>query len=110
MLPITTDNLAVLNDDPQNALLEYKGRVSQSKNFGNINTYFNEKLEDIFRKNNMAFKTVKGIRTVFGLSANSQILKKRMARSHVQFRMWVGRKFYCQTNRFFNHIIAIKKN
>ncbi|QYH53891.1 hypothetical protein [Liquorilactobacillus nagelii] len=100
----------MLNDDPQNALLEYKGRVSQSKNFGNINTYFNEKLEDIFRKNNMAFKTVKGIRTVFGLSANSQILKKRMARSHVQFRMWVGRKFYCQTNRFFSHIIAIKKN
>lgn len=77
MLPITTDNLAVLNDDPQNALLEYKGRVSQSKNFGNINTYFNEKLEDIFRKNNMAFKTVKGIRTVFGLSANGQILKKK---------------------------------
>jgi hypothetical protein len=109
MLPMTTDNLTVLNDDPQDVLLEYKGRVSQSKNFGNINTYFNEKPEDIFRKNNMAFKTVKGIRTVFGLSANGQI-KKRMARSYVQFRMWVGRKFYCQTNRFFNHIIAIKKN
>ncbi|MFT9050276.1 hypothetical protein [Liquorilactobacillus nagelii] len=57
----------------------------------------------------MAFKTVKGIRTVFRLSANGQI-KKKMARSYVQFRMWVGRKFYCQTNRFFNHIIAIKKN
>lgn len=109
MLPMTTDNLAVLNDDPQDVLLEYKGRVSQSKNFWNINTYFNEKLEDIFRKNNMAFKTVKGIRTVFRLSANGQI-KKKMARSYVQFRMWVGRKFYCQTNRFFNHIIAIKKN
>lgn len=102
---------AVLNDDPKNALLEYKGRVSQSKNFGNINIYSNEKLEDILRKNNMTFKKVKGIRTVFGLSANSQVKeKKEWQETMYNLECVLEENPIAKQTAFFNHIIAIKKN
>ena len=100
---------AVLNNDPKNALLKYQGAVAKSKNFGSINVYSNQQLIAILKKNGLSIESIKGIRTVFGLSNNNQIKEEASWQDNMfKLELKIADDPIAKQVAFFNHVIAKK--
>lgn len=102
---------AVLNDDPRNALLAYQGSKITSKNFGHIHVYPNQQLEVMLKSNDMSIDSIRGIRTVFGLS-NNQKIKEEASWQDAMFELEseLENDAVAKQTAFFQHIMAVKNN
>ncbi len=91
------------------ALLEYQRAVAKSKNFGSINVYSNQQLIAILKKNGLSIESIKGIRTVFGLSNNNQIKEEASWQNDMfKLELKLADDPIAKQVSFFNHVIAKK--
>lgn len=101
---------AVLNDEPKLALDLLNNNFDNSKNmFGKKDTYSNEYLINLLA-NKMTLTDIVGIRTFFGLSANSEIkYSSDWYQSMLELEMKASEIDEYKKVAFFNHLIFKKR-
>lgn len=100
---------AVLNDEPRSALDLLNNNFDNEKNmFGNRDTYSNEYLINLLA-DKMMLTDIFGIRTFFGLSANSEIkYSNEWYKSMLKLEMKASEIDEYKKVAFFNHLIFSK--
>lgn len=101
---------AVLNDEPKLALDLLNNNFDNAKNmFGKKDTYSNEYLINLLA-NKMTLTDIVGIRTFFGLSANSEIkYSSDWYQSMLELEMKASEIDEYKKVAFFNHLIFKKR-
>lgn len=101
---------AVLNDEPKSALDLLNNNFDNAKNmFGKRDTYSNEWLIDLLA-DKMTLNDIFGIRTFFGLSANSEIkYSNEWYQSMLELEMKASEIDEYKKVAFFNHLIFKKR-
>lgn len=101
---------AVLNDEPKLALDLLNNNFDNAKNmFGKRDTYSNEYLINLLA-NKMTLTDIVGIRTFFGLSANSEIkYSSDWYQSMLELEMKASEIDEYKKVAFFNHLIFKKR-
>ncbi|MGN0533811.1 MAG: class I SAM-dependent methyltransferase [Eubacterium sp.] len=100
---------AVLNDEPKSALDLLNNNFDNAKNmFGKRDTYSNEYLVNLLA-DKMTLTDIFGIRTFFGLSANSEIkYSNEWYQSMLELEMKASEIDEYKKVAFFNHLIFCK--